>query len=129
MKKYHHISPSVIESLCPGVNHVMISVLQGYLAIRRGDIQQLAKAVQKGQGQHQLEYAHRMKSQFRMLGAEDAAKLCQQLEQLSGTTSALPKTLLHKIVLHEQNVATEVVDMLADLTGNNSPTPPDRVNI
>ncbi len=80
MHKYLHINPSVIDSLCPGIHPVLISVLQAYLEVRQADLKLLDQAVITGQSEQQRQYAHRMKSQFRLLGVDNAASLCQQLQ-------------------------------------------------
>ena len=115
---YHHINPESIDSLCPGIFTVQLSVLREYLAIRQTDIDQLAAALAAHDGKGQREYAHKMKSQFRLLGAEHLAELCQQLEVPQ--SQAVGQEQFAEMQQQERHVATEVrrlIGQLAPLAG------------
>ena len=111
---YQHIDPKTIDNLCPGIHAVQLAVLREYLVIRLADIEQLAKALDEGTIECQRQYAHRMKSQFRLLGASAQAALCEQLE--ATPPPPISRRLFEQLRQKEQYMAAEVTRLVDELT-------------
>lgn len=107
---FQHIKPDIIDSLCPGVYAVQLTVLTEYLKIRQADIERLAQALSEDRDRREL--AHRMKSQFQLVGADAIAQLCQQLETPEPLSLGEHRRVFQQIIQLESEMAIEVTRLI-----------------